>query len=350
MHDADLLIVGQGLAGTFAALEGLRRGLSVRVVDAGPADCASRVGAGLYTPVTGKRFALTWRAAELLPFARRRYAELEAETGARFHRALPTLRLLDGPDEVAGWQRRGQRPEVAAFTREPHAGELDPFPVAPPAAAAVVDGSGWVDLRAFLDLFRRRFASIGILTADRFRWEEAHETAAGVVWRRARFGHVVLCEGFRGAENPLLARLPFRNARGDVLEVEIPGFPETHVVNRGIFILPIGHGRFRVGATFDWARLEPRGFDDGRAELETRLRSFLRAPFTVVEHLGGVRPVCVRTRPVLGLLPGHPRVGVINGFGAKGVLYAPFFAFHFFQTILANHALDFEIDVRSRLL
>lgn len=343
----DLLIIGQGLAGTLAAWEALRRGLSVRVVDAG-GPAASRVGAGLFTPVTGQRLTLTWRADELLPAARAAYTRLGSELGRTFLRELPTLRLLESETEAERWSRREAFPDLLRHSREPRPGELDPFPVDRGRAVAVIEGSGWVDCATLLDAFRARLAADGRLVEDTFRWADARLDSEAVSWRGMRARRVLFCEGYRGSVNPVLAGLPFRNARGDVLTVRIPGFPETHVVNRGVFALPVGQGRFRVGATFDWQNPEPVPSEAGRAELEGKLRSWLRTPFEVLDHQAGVRPVCVQTWPVAGPVPGQPRACVLTGFGAKGVIYAPTFAAHLLDHLYAGAPLLREVDPARR--
>src|ERR1700754_85545 len=65
----DFVIVGQGLAGTALAWHLRWRRFRVLVLDRRDAVTSSRVAAGLLTPITGKRLALTWRFADLWPEA-----------------------------------------------------------------------------------------------------------------------------------------------------------------------------------------------------------------------------------------------------------------------------------------
>ena len=64
----EILIVGQGLAGTLLAFELERAGVSFAIADAGHEGAASSVAAGVINPITGRRLAL----APLL--ARRRHS------------------------------------------------------------------------------------------------------------------------------------------------------------------------------------------------------------------------------------------------------------------------------------
>jgi flavin-dependent dehydrogenase len=62
----DLLIVGQGLAGSIVASQALGRGLKVRIMDPGAAETASRVAGGILDPVSGQKFTPAWRGREFL--------------------------------------------------------------------------------------------------------------------------------------------------------------------------------------------------------------------------------------------------------------------------------------------
>ena len=95
----DFAVLGGGLAGVTLAwrLHGL--GASFRVHDRGEPATASRVAAGLLTPVTGQRPALSWRWAELAAEAFAFYPRVEAVTGARFFHPGPMVRLFDGVKE-----------------------------------------------------------------------------------------------------------------------------------------------------------------------------------------------------------------------------------------------------------
>ncbi|HXB33647.1 MAG TPA: FAD-dependent oxidoreductase, partial [Puia sp.] len=68
MMRVDVLIIGQGICGTFLSRELDRAGLSYLVIDEKRPDSASLAAAGLVNPVTGRRFVKTWMIDELLPF------------------------------------------------------------------------------------------------------------------------------------------------------------------------------------------------------------------------------------------------------------------------------------------
>ena len=75
---ADVLVLGHGIAGAVVAWTLAEAGLSVRVADGGSVASASRAGAGLINPVTGRRWVPSWRIETALPVAKRVYGAMAA--------------------------------------------------------------------------------------------------------------------------------------------------------------------------------------------------------------------------------------------------------------------------------
>jgi glycine/D-amino acid oxidase-like deaminating enzyme len=83
-EQTEVLIVGQGLCGTFLSLELERAGISHLIIDEKWPFSASRAAAGLINPVTGRRIVTTWMIDELLPFAAEAYGRLDGLLGQSF--------------------------------------------------------------------------------------------------------------------------------------------------------------------------------------------------------------------------------------------------------------------------
>ncbi len=76
MEKADVLIVGQGLSGTWLGWWLHQAGLSFKIIDHPNPNSASMRAAGLINPVTGRRMVTTWMIDELMPFAVNAYSEI----------------------------------------------------------------------------------------------------------------------------------------------------------------------------------------------------------------------------------------------------------------------------------
>src|SRR5688500_16078345 len=80
--NAAVLIIGQGLCGTFLHWYLSKEGSKCVVADPGNRDGASHIAAGSINPVTGRRIVQTWMIDELMPFAFNAYKKLEQELNA----------------------------------------------------------------------------------------------------------------------------------------------------------------------------------------------------------------------------------------------------------------------------
>ncbi|GAC1368339.1 MAG: FAD-dependent oxidoreductase [Hymenobacter sp.] len=324
MTDCDFLVVGHGIAGATLAYVLRQRGHQVLVYDPGQAHSASNVAAGLMNPVAGKRFALSWRAAELLPFAAAFYRELEQRYGQPFFTETPILKLFASIEEQnAVLARSADRPwgdfVAGIASADPHLpGVHGPF------GGAWLRHGGHVAVRELLAALAAEGTRDGWLRRETFDWDHLVPGPAGAVYAglvRAR--HVVCCEGAAAVRNPYFSWLPLTPNHGEVLDVECRGLSSAQVLNRGAYVVPVGASRFRVGATYRWPPFVEGPSAVGREELAARLTVITDLPFTVVGQRAGVRPAVRDRRPLLGPHPTVPALSFCGGYGSKGVMLAP---------------------------
>jgi glycine/D-amino acid oxidase-like deaminating enzyme len=345
----DCVVIGQGLAGTTLAWQLLWRGARVLVIDREDEYSASRVAAGLMTPVTGQRLVPSWRLAEFWPAAALFYQRVEAETEAAFFSEPGQVRILASELERQRFQKRDPA-EAADWVR-------DPAPPISPEAFRVEYGSfeipraARLDVASFLTSSRSHFQRLGIYLAGDVDSTGDTEIESGLVKLtrpNCRSKRVVFCQGFAGSKNGWFDQVQFDATRGEILTLRIPDLHETRIVNGGVWLVPLGDELFRAGATYDWNHLLAGPTAEGREEICERLRRFLRLPFEVVEHSAGVRPIVVGRHPVLGFHPNHPQIGIFNGLGSKGSLQAPRLAEQMADLVLDGVPLDKEVDVARR--
>ncbi|HEX8506136.1 MAG TPA: FAD-dependent oxidoreductase, partial [Hymenobacter sp.] len=275
-------------------------------------------------PVAGKRFALSWRAAELLPFAATFYRELEQRYGQAFFTQAPILKLFGSLEEQnAMLARSADRPWgdfVAGFvTADPGlAGVHAPF------GGAWLQHGGHVAVRELLAALAAEGAREGWLRTETFDWNQLVTDPAGATYAaQVRARHVICCEGAAAVRNPHFSWLPLTPNQGEVLDVKCEELSPEQVLNRGAYVVPVGAGRFRVGATYRWPPFADGPTAVGREELAARLTVITDLPFAVVEQRAGVRPAVRDRRPLLGPHPTVPALSFCGGYGSKGVMLAP---------------------------
>jgi D-amino-acid dehydrogenase len=332
-----VVVVGSGIAGAAAAYQLARRGVEVVVVDDARPGVATAAGAGIVSPWAAADEALFAIAGPAAGFYPELVAALAEDTDEPTSYSV-VGGLVVGRDEAT---LRGIRGRVAARAAEhPAAGEvslLEPaqaralFPPLDPGLAAVhVSGGARVDGRqvraSLLDAARRRGAELrtgtAALTADGVRVDgDPLGADAVVVAAGAWSGELV---------SPLGTDLPVVPQRGQITHLEVADDTSRwSVVSRldsGHYMLAFPRGRVVVGAT----REPGSGFDHrvtAAGQLEVLEQALAVAPglrdATLLETRVGFRPATPDGLPVLGPLPGNPRVVLATGFGPTGLTLAP---------------------------
>ncbi len=329
---ADILVVGQGLAGTCLAWELERAGIPFELVDHGHASAASLAAAGIINPITGRRLVKSWRVDTLLPAARTFYRELESVLEVPLWRELRVRRLFADDRERC----------VLAEKRT--SGELAPFAGADTAIVASVDGF-WIESAARVDL-------PALLWAARARWRsqgrlrESAMAASALAAETDHYDLVVDCTGVAGACGGAFECVPWEFSKGEMLELAVDGLALDEVINRRHWVLPLAPGVAWIGATHQPGVLDPTPTAAGRAALEASACSLLPdLPFTVTGHRAGVRVTLPDKHPVAGRHPLVSRLGVLNGLGAKGALHAPALARQWVNHLTEGVPFDAEVEL-----
>jgi len=318
----DILIAGQGLAGTLLAWEFERAGISFEIAEGGDNHSATRVAAGIINPITGRRLVKSWGVERFLPAARAAYRELESTLGIPLWRDVRVRRLF------------AEERERRTFSDKRARGELAPFAGTADEAGFWIEGAARVELPFLLDAACARWRAQGRL----------RERVVAPAIEASQYALVIDCGGIGGARNGAFDFVPWEFSKGEILTLAVDGLDPGVVLNRGHWVLPLAPGVAAVGATHEPGATEAVPTDAGRAALEESARALLARPFVVMGHTAGVRVNLPDKRPVAGRHPANARLGVLNGLGAKGALLAPSLARQWAQHIAAGVPFDAEVD------
>lgn len=319
----DLLIIGQGLAGTSLALQADRIGKTFHIVDRPQAGAASRVAAGLINPVTGRNLSTTWMAGTLFPYAEQWYRQWEQVYGQAVYHRIPIWRIFSKPKEVDRFHHHLEtgNPYVHPLpTADLFAGLLAPL------GGAILSPSGWLDTPAFLASNRQQWITKGQLSEGIVAPEALQRKTDHWQWNGIAAEHVVWCDGFWGTGHAAFPNLPFAPTKGEILTLEIPDLPSSQILIKGHFLVPLGQQLFRLGATYHWTQLDGRPTQAAADILLHRLTQLIDLPFRVVDHQAGVRPTVVDRKPLFGESHVQPHQWLFNGLGSKGSTIGPFWA------------------------
>lgn len=340
----DTVIIGQGLAGTCLALQLAQHKKDFLVVDNQWAHASSLVAAGMYNPVVFRKPSLSYNADTLVPYLKNFYSYWENEWDAHFHQERNVIKLFTSVEEENNWQLKCDHSILGQFmdSRTLSDGFNDLLFCDFGAGRALHAGNVYLDV--FLNAFKTNYADqiisswvqkvspkekrIVITTseveiqADRVIWASGHQ-------KDGFFNH-----------------LPLGNTKGDVLTIYCPQIEGTDIINKGFFIMPLGNGFHRVGATFDWDDKSYEISKKAATELREKLDDVLKCSYTVEDQQTGLRPTVGDRRPLLGEHPELDNMFIFNGMGSKGVMLAPYYSEHLYKHIFEGSELDSEVDIK----
>ncbi|MEJ7645138.1 MAG: FAD-dependent oxidoreductase [Chryseolinea sp.] len=335
----DYLIIGQGLAGSALAIKLLKLKRKFLVVDEPTANVSSRVAAGLFNPITGKKMVKTWMADELFPALHTHYTSAESLTGSSFFYTMPVYRPFASAEEQNEWMGKSLEPGFSSY--------IDKVQTAPmikdvkdPHGGLMLKQCGYLDTVKYLTSVRNLLENDEAFCAERV--DSLQMSEDGVRFKNYLAERVVYCTGTH--QSATFNWLPIRPLKGEVLLIAGAG-SEGAIINRGVYVVPQGNGTWRVGATYNFGDNEPGTTEKSRAELLTRLQALANFPFSIVNQEWGFRPTTPDRRPILGRHPKNERAWIMNGMGTKGVSLAPYFAEVLIRSIENGEPLNKEVDI-----
>lgn len=324
MKQVEFFIVGQGLAGTLLAHEMWQNKIDFRIVTSPQKSKASMVAAGMINPVVFKRMTKSWMVDELLPVMKETYNELENILGERFFFEKDILKPLS-EQEMLLWKERSVEPGLIKYIRSPNdKNGIEHIKTA--VGYGRVTGSGFVHLSKFLHASEQYFRKKKMIIDSTFSFHNYNPEDINYTIEDITASKIVFCEGHHLSENPLFNFVKLKPVKGEILLVHVPELSEEYILNKKVFVLPVGNKRFKVGSTYDWEDLSEQITEKGKSSITERLENLIKTDYAIEYHWAGIRPTVIDRRPVLGYHPKFKNLSVFNGLGTKGVMLAPSFA------------------------
>src|SRR5688572_18508445 len=346
----EFLIIGQGISGTWLSYFLQKANKSFLVIDNNQLNSASRIAAGIISPVTGRRIVKTWMIDELLEFIVPAYKDLGNELGINaieqkklvdFH---PTPQMKLAFDErlkenaVFLFQPADQHRYQTIFNYDFGFGEVSPCYV--------------VNLNEILSGWRTKLLANDQLLEEDFETYQLQHADSGITYKNIKADKIIFCDGINSSQNPYFRNLPFALNKGEALLIEATDIPATAVFKKGMMLTSIENGFYWIGSNYLWEFNDDKPSEQFRKQTELFLKAWLKVPFKIVGHSASIRPANIERRPFVGFHPLHKNMGILNGMGTKGCSLAPFFAKQLTGWIASAKEILPEADIRrfSRIL
>ena len=319
----DYLIIGQGLVGTWLSYYALQAGKTCMVVNDSHTPAASQVASGVINPVTGRRIVQTWMIDIFLPFALKAYTDLGAQLNATIVKEAPVVLIHPSLQMQESFEYRFEHDNV--YLQKKSASDFEAY-MHTPYGTGQINQTVWIDLNLMIRGWRQQLINNAQYIDAKFAIADLQINSDSVTWNSIDANRVIFCDGLGSMENPYFKMLPFAPNKGEALIVEIKGLPNQAIYKNNITIVPWKDQLFWVGSNYEWDFKDASPSEDFRTKMEATLIQLLKIPFTVMDHIAGIRPANQERRPFVGLHPSYPSIGICNGMGTKGCSLAPYFA------------------------
>jgi len=339
--EVDYIIIGQGLAGSLLASALLKREQKVLVVDNGWKNSASKVAAGLMTPLTGQRFTLTPEYPELFKFAQKDF------TARGIFRPMKVYRMFVDAEQREKGLKRAQCKSCTEFiekiTQEP--GQLSAF-WNDNQGGALMHGA-WVDLPQLMEDIFIKLSQLGSIRREELKLSDLNFEGEGIKWFDVKARGVIFCDGYRSALDGPFKYLPWQPVKGEAISFNSNAPDNSVVLNRQGWALPLGNGQWRTGTNWEWTELNEQPTPVQSEKFKRRFKDYFNTEVSVevTGHVAGVRPCTTDNHPLMGTHPKQKQLHLFNGLGPRGTLWAPILAEEMAEYLVHNAKLRSDCDL-----
>lgn len=332
MQKTDTVVVGQGIAGSMIAYMLHLQNIPFIVIDPGYKNTSSRVAAGMFSPISGKRKTILPLVPEQIAFAVETYREIEQLTGSNFLNTGNVYHIYNAVDDRNELKAKSTLPGFEKyFIAEPL-----PLPnLKAEAGACEFTSSGWVNCGLLITAFAKWISQNDLLIRKRFLYTDLQIGDGMMKYGDLEFNNIIFCEGYEAAKNPFFCDENIIPCKGDMLTIKYDGLSTDRIVKKNsIYLIDTGNQTFRTGSTYQWNNDDEKPDELGRRLITKQLDELLQNGYTITEHRAAIRPTTKSREVIAKKHPVHRRMFMLNGLGTKGVLQGPWFARYLVNNIL----------------
>ena len=334
------LIIGGGIAGTSLAVQLMKKDIEVTLLDRGT-NHSSAIASGMVNPMVFRRMNLSWRAPEMLPYARTFYLELEEKMKAKFFSELTIRRFFSSEQERSYWEKKQHEMEYQNYLtlHEDFDGKI---PLAKNEfGSGIVKNAFWIRSKIFMEQMHLFLKEQNVLKYAQF--DPSEFTLDKMSYAGLSYDSIVFCCGSDNNKIPYFDKANIQHNRGQILHIKSDELSAQESWNRKGFILPTGNKNFMLGATYEWNEPALNTTNEAREKLKDVIQAITSASYSVQGQTVGMRPTVADRRPIMGAHPEHKGLFIFNGLGTKGYMLAPLLSMEMAQFMLEGTPLHKEV-------
>jgi len=195
-RQADYLVIGQGISGTFLSYYLQKAGKKVLVIDESGPFTSSKIASGVINPVTGRRLVRTWMIEELMPFAVNAYQTLGNELQFSFISQCNILDFHPSAQMQLAFTERLQ--EEKEYLRLPGHPEKWRAYFNYPFGIGETHPCWLIDLNTLLSEWRKKLQKEGSLLEEKFDHASLINHQKHIEYKNIKAGKIIFCDGAKG--------------------------------------------------------------------------------------------------------------------------------------------------------
>ena len=340
----DYIVVGLGLSGISFCHQLQKQQHSFVVIDNGK-QSASRVGSGLFNPIALKRTKPAWMGHQLMSTSMPTYKALEMELGVRLIHHASILKIMHQKVDINDWHQASVQDDCKPYMNPNIQQNRNPG-IRAAFGFGEVTNTGWVNTALLVDEFTTYLKSKEKLMQETFEANDLQMDDNCVRYRDIKAKHIVFTQGVGGlTHNPWFSQVPLQQTKGELMIIESKDLQEKSIIKGGVFMIPLGNHRYRVGSTYNWKDQNEGPTQKAQLRLQQQLDKMIQVPYHIVSQSAGFRPTLPDRKPVIGVHPQFSQLAICNGMGSRGVLQAPFCARYLYDYIEKGSPIPSEISL-----
>jgi len=340
----DYIIIGIGLAG-ISFCEQLKANNKSFIVFDNKSQQSSTVAGGLYNPVVLKRFTSVWKSKEQLAMGLPMYKHIEKALNVKLDYKIPVYRKFTSLEEQNNWFAASDKPNLSEYLST----ELiknNNTAVEVPYGFGKVINTGRIDVKALINAYKTDLLKHNLLIEEAFSYKDLTIESTYVEYKTIKSKQVVFAEGFGVVNNPFFNTLPLVPTKGELLTIYAPDLKINYVLKSGIFLIPLEHNQYILGATYNWNDTTHNITQEAKEELLEKFKSVVKCDFKIVNQVAGIRPTVKDRRPLVGQHKTYKNLYVLNGLGTRGVMIGPYVAKQLYNFIENKIPLEQDINIK----
>ena len=340
----DYIIVGLGIAGISICERLAAAGKSFVVIDK-PGRNSTFVAGGVVNPTVLKRFTLAWKGDEFTKQANIFYTSLSKKLEEKLTTKIPIHRIFFDIQEQNEWAIALDKPSLRPFLSSSIIENTNPN-INAPNGFGEVKKTFRVDTGKLLKTYREYLRKKNTYVEEHFNHSDLQFDDFRIVYKGLSANKIIFAEGASVKNNPFftLNKNILIPKKGEYIIIKAPELNLKAILKGPLFIIPLGNGLYKVGATFAHNDTTSDITIKGKEELKQSLKKIINNPFQIINQVAGIRPTVRDRRPLLGSIL-DKKIVFFNGLGTRGLLMAPLLSKYLYDYMENGIDIPAEIHI-----